>query len=65
MVATDDCWWTAEDVGRYLQVSSDTIYRWIEKKGMPAKRIGKKWLFKKAEIDAWINTTGSKGVQNA
>ena len=47
----ENCWWTVDDVSRYLQVSNDTIYRWIEKKQMPAKRIGKKWLFKKEEIE--------------
>lgn len=28
----ENCWWTVDDVSRYLQVSNDTIYRWIEKK---------------------------------
>ena len=64
-MTSDDCWWTADDVSRYLQVSSDTIYRWIEKKKMPAKRIGKKWLFKKDEIDAWIESAGKKGGNHA
>ena len=27
----ENCWWTVDDVSRYLQVSKDTIYRWIEK----------------------------------
>ena len=57
----ENCWWTVDDVSRYLQVSNDTIYRWIEKKQMPAKRIGKKWLFKKEEIDAWIDATDAMG----
>ncbi len=56
----ENCWWTVDDVSRYLQVSNDTIYRWIGKKQMPAKRIGKKWLFKKEEIDAWIDATDAK-----
>ena len=46
----ENCWWTVDDVSRYLQVSNDTIYRWIGKKQMPAKRIGKKWLFKKEPL---------------
>jgi len=62
---SEDRWWTVDDAGRYLQVSSDTIYRWIEKKKMPAKRIGKRWLFKKKEIDAWIDASGQKGENNA
>ena len=39
----------------------DTIYRWIEKKNMPAKRVGKKWLFKKEEIDIWIDASDKEG----
>ena len=61
----DDRWRTADDASRHLQVRSDTIYRWIEKKKMPAKRIGKEWLFKKNEIDAWIESAGEKGKENA
>lgn len=60
----ESCFWTVDDVSRYLKVSNDTIYRWIEKKGMPAIRIGKKWLFKKSEIDAWLETSAEKGVKS-
>ena len=51
---TDDCWWTVEELSHYLKVTNDTIYKWIETKNLPAKRLGKKWLFKKEEIDAWM-----------
>ncbi|MBR6058780.1 MAG: helix-turn-helix domain-containing protein [Victivallales bacterium] len=47
--------WNADDVGKYLNISRDTVYRWINKKQMPATRIGKKWLFRKNEIDVWLN----------
>lgn len=47
--------WDVDEAGKYLKVSKDTIYRWIDKKKMPAIRVGKKWLFRKEEIDAWLN----------
>ena len=47
--------WNVDDVGKYLNISRDTVYRWIDKKQMPAIRIGKKWLFRKNEIDVWLN----------
>ena len=47
--------WNVDDVGKYLNISRDTVYRWIGKKQMPAMRIGKKWLFRKNEIDVWLN----------
>ena len=60
---SDNCWWTVDDASRYLQVSKDTIYRWIEKKNMPAKRVGKKWRFKKEEIDIWIDASDKEGAR--
>ena len=51
--------WNAETAGKYLNVSKDTIYRWIETKQMPALKVGKKWLFRKEEIDAWLNLLNS------
>ncbi|MBQ4479575.1 MAG: helix-turn-helix domain-containing protein [Victivallales bacterium] len=53
---SDESLWKVEDVGKYLNVSKDTIYRWIETKQMPAVRIGKKWLFRKEEVDTWLDS---------
>jgi len=53
-MSSDESLWKVEDVGKYLNVSKDTIYRWIESKQMPAVRIGKKWLFRKESIDLWL-----------
>ncbi|MBQ6473649.1 MAG: excisionase family DNA-binding protein [Victivallales bacterium] len=39
-MSSDESLWKAEDVGKYLNVSKDTIYRWIESKQMPAVRTG-------------------------
>ncbi len=45
----------------YLSVSDETIYRWIKGNGLPAHRIGKRWMFRKAEVDLWVET-GEAGV---
>ncbi len=52
--------WNVEAVGKYLNVSKDTIYRWIDKKKMPAILAGKKWLFRKEAIDAWLNSAENR-----
>ncbi len=39
-------------------ISRDTIYKWIDRKGMPAHRVGRLWKFKKAEIDDWVRDGG-------
>ena len=58
-MSSDESLWKVEDVGKYLNVSKDTIYRWIETKQMPTVRVGKKWLFRKEEIDAWLDSMKS------
>lgn len=50
----EDRWFSVEEIGRHLGVSSDTVYRWIEKQGMPAHRVGRLWKFKKNEVDDWV-----------
>jgi len=50
----EDRWLSVEEIGQYLGVSSDTVYRWIEKRAMPAHRLGRRWKFKKVEVDEWV-----------
>lgn len=56
----EDSLWDIDEVAQYLKVTKDTIYRWIDKKQMPALKLGKKWLFRKAEIDKWVTSVGSR-----
>lgn len=54
MNESEDRWLSVEEIGRHLGVSSDTVYRWIEKHDMPAHRVGRLWKFKKNEVDDWV-----------
>jgi excisionase family DNA binding protein len=45
---------SVDDVVNHLGVARDTIYRWIEARGLPGHRIGKLWKFKVSEVDAWV-----------
>ena len=38
----DESLWNIEEVTKYLKVSKDTIYHWIDKKQMPAFKVGKR-----------------------
>ncbi len=53
--------WDIPETASYLKISRDTLYRWIKTKQMPALRVGKKWLFSKADIDSWLHT--AKGTE--
>ena len=46
-------WFTVDDVSKYLSVTKDTIYKWIDNRNMPAHKVGRKWMFQRDEIDEW------------
>lgn len=52
----DDRWLTVEEICEYLSVTNETVYKWIEQQQMPGHRVGRRWMFKKAEVDAWVKS---------
>lgn len=52
-------WVTAIDVAKHLGVVKDTIYRWRERKGLPAHKIGRLWKFQLSEVDEWVRAGGA------
>ena len=55
----EDRWLSVEEIAKYLGVSKDTIYNWINGKKMPSHKIGRFWKFKREEVDAWVKSGGS------
>ena len=53
-------WVGVEDVAAHLGVAKDSVYRWIEERGLPAHRVGRLFRFKLSEIDEWVRV-GSAG----
>mgnify|MGYP000258192272 CR=1 FL=1 len=43
-----------EEVAIHLGVAKDTVYRWVQSRGLPAHRVGRLWKFKVSDIDAWV-----------
>lgn len=55
-----DRWLSVEEVAKYLGISKETVYRWLEKKKIPAYRIGKLWKFQHSEIELWVKSGQAK-----
>ena len=51
-------WASVEDVAKHLGVAKDSIYRWIDTRGLPAHKIGRLWKFKLSEVDTWVRAGG-------
>lgn len=50
---------TAEQVTLNLGVAKATVWRWCERKGLPAHKIGRLWEFQLAEVDEWVRAGGA------
>ena len=55
----EDRWLSVGEICKYLGVSNDTVYRWIDGRNLPAHRIGRLWKFKKEEVDEWVKAGGA------
>lgn len=56
---TTEPWVTASEVAQHLGVAKDTVYRWRERKGLPAHKIGRLWKFQLSEVDGWVRAGGA------
>lgn len=55
----DDRWISVEEIAAYLGVKKDTIYKWIDRRKMPAHKVGRLWKFRKEDVDNWIHSGGA------
>jgi len=55
----EDRWLSVSEIAAYLGITPDSVYRWIDSKGMPAHRLGRLWKFCREEIDEWVKSGGA------
>ena len=54
----DDRWLSVDEIATYLGIKRDTVYKWIERKHMPAHKVGRLWKFRRNEVDQWVRDGG-------
>jgi excisionase family DNA binding protein len=55
---------TLQEVASYLRVTTKTIYRLLERRGIPARKVGRQWRFDKASIDDWLRQASAEKAAN-
>ena len=63
MTMQQERWLSVDEIAAHLGVNPDTVYKWIERKQMPAHKLGKLWKFKATEVDEWIRA-GKAGTEH-
>jgi len=53
-------WVSVGTVASHLGVGRESVYRWIELRGLPAHRIGRLFKFKLSEVDRWVRDGGER-----
>jgi excisionase family DNA binding protein len=51
-------------VSEYLHFARSTIYKWVEERYIPHKKLGKRVLFIKTDIDRWVENNGMIAVDD-
>ena len=57
-------WVSVDQIAEHLGVTRDSIYRWIDRKGLPAHRVGRRWKFQVSEVDDWVRVGGADEDSN-
>lgn len=46
---------STDEVASFLGVKRDTVYKLIDRNGLPAVKVGRLWKFRQQQIDEWVN----------
>ena len=51
------------DVAAHLSVGKDSIYRWVDSKNFPVRRVGRLLRFCLSEVDEWVKAAAGMIVE--
>jgi excisionase family DNA binding protein len=53
---------TLEELSSYLRVTEKTVYRLLDKRSIPATKVGRQWRFDKGAIDDWLRQNSNANI---
>lgn len=57
-------WLAVDGIAAHLDVSRETVYRWLDAGRIPAHRVGRLWRFKASEVDEWVFRGGAASTHS-
>jgi excisionase family DNA binding protein len=54
MTMKEERWLSVDEIAAHLGVNPDTVYKWIERKKLPAHKVGRLWKFQVSEVNEWV-----------
>lgn len=58
---TDD-WLSTDEAAAYVRMGKTRLYELTRSERIPAKRVGKRWMYQRSELEAWM--AGSQGFED-
>ena len=55
---------TASEIAQHLRLHIETIYRLIQKEGLPAVKAGGQWRFRVSEVDRWLRVRAEANIKS-
>ncbi len=61
----DDHILTLDEAVSLLKVSKSTLYKLLESKRIPAKKLGRRWRFSRKDLEEWLRSSDADGKNGA
>ncbi len=61
----EERWLSVDEIAAHLGVKRDTVYKWINRKHLPAHKVGKLWKFSLREVDGWVRSGRASEAERA
>ncbi len=45
---------SVKEVADYLQLKESTVYTWAQQNRIPATKVGRRWQFRRSDLEAWL-----------
>lgn len=55
-MTANQAWLSLEEAADYLKMGKTSLYAAVREGRMPARKVGKKWVFEKSKLEAWLRS---------